>query len=439
MPTSREPARWQPLFRESPDPLAILDDRRRVRFVNAAFETWSGLRFAELRGRICRRRLQPADAAEQILAALAPSEESLAGRIAEVRRRVLLPSGSVWADLSFVPLAGSAVSGMLIRIAPSVEKGSLPSLPDRLIQIAHAHRTRFRLDELDAIGGAGKRLASQIRLAASARFPVLFHGPPGAGKEHWARVLHACAAEANRPFLTLDATLLPAETFKSHLLEHASDGFGAVLVKHPEKLTQDIQAQWAEIATRHEGPRWLAASSEPPSRSQREWHPDLAAIFETFAIAVPPLSAWKSDLPMRIESLLPTACTAAGKPPLGLSEAAMETLVRHDWPGNVAELIDALREAAHQARGERIEASDLPFRLRAEIIPEETPIRLDEVLEQTERRLIADALRKSRNNKAKAAESLGIWRARLLRRMEQLGIGGDASPGAEEPPCEIPN
>lgn len=439
MPTSREPARWQPLFRESPDPLAILDDRRRVRFVNAAFETWSGVRFAELRGRICRRRLQPADAVEQILAALAPPEESLAGRIAEVRRRVLLPSGSSWADLSFVPLAGTSVSGMLIRIAPAAAKGPLPSLPDRLIQIAHAYRTRFRLDELDAIGGPGKRLALQIRLAASARFPVLFHGPRGAGKEHWARVLHACGAEGNRPFLTLDASLLPAEVVKDHLLEHASDGFGAVLVKHPEKVPHDVQAKWAEISTRPDGPRWLAASSEPPSQSQGEWHPDLAAIFETFAIAVPPLSLWKSDLPMRIESLLRMACSAAGKPTLGLSEAALETLVRHDWPGNVAELLDSLREAAHQARGERIEASDLPFRLRAEIIPEEAPIRLDEVLEQTERRMIADALRKTRNNKAKAAESLGIWRARLLRRMEQLGIRGDDAPSAEEPPCETPS
>ena len=55
-------------------------------------------------------------------------------------------------------------------------------------------------------------------------------------------------------------------------------------------------------------------------------------------------------------------------------------------------------------------------------MPAEKPLNLDAILEQVERRLIVQALRLADNNKSRAAELLTIWRARLLRRMETLGI-----------------
>jgi transcriptional regulator with PAS, ATPase and Fis domain len=439
MSTPRESSRWQPLLRESTDPLAILDDRRRVRFVNAAFESWSGLRFAELRGRICRPRRAPADAVERMLGALTPPEETLTGRTAEIRRRIAADQGSMWVDLTFTPFAsGSSLSAMLVRFTPIPSQSPQPSLPDRLVQIAHAARSRYRTDELAACTGPWKRLASQLRLSASGRFPVLFHGPRGAGKEHWARTLHSLGTYSDRPFQTLDASLLPSGFVAESLFEE-NDRFGAVLVKHPEKLPHDLQARWADLISQEAGPRWFAASLELPSQQTGAWHPDLAAIFETFTIAVPALSGSKRDMPIRIEAALAAACAAAGTTPLAITEAAFGILLRHDWPGNMAELIDALRESALHGKGDRVDVGDLPFHLRAEIIPEDPPIRLDEALEQMERRLITEALQKSKNNKAKAAESLGIWRARLLRRMEQLGIGGGDSPAGEEPVCETPN
>ena len=53
---------------------------------------------------------------------------------------------------------------------------------------------------------------------------------------------------------------------------------------------------------------------------------------------------------------------------------------------------------------------------------EEKSINLDQVLEKAERRLIQLALRKAKGNRSRAAELLSIWRARLIRRMEALGI-----------------
>lgn len=81
-----------------------------------------------------------------------------------------------------------------------------------------------------------------------------------------------------------------------------------------------------------------------------------------------------------------------------------------------------LRGAAGHARGERLELADLPFFLRSGPMPAEKKLPLDELLEQAERRLILLALRQARGNRTRAAEILGIWRPRLLRRLDHFGI-----------------
>ena len=79
-------------------------------------------------------------------------------------------------------------------------------------------------------------------------------------------------------------------------------------------------------------------------------------------------------------------------------------------------------------------ASPAPLRLavRLDRTPEaagERPLPLDRLLEQAERRLILLALRRARGNKTRAAELLSIWRPRLLRRMEALGIADTEAGG----------
>jgi transcriptional regulator with PAS, ATPase and Fis domain len=84
---------------------------------------------------------------------------------------------------------------------------------------------------------------------------------------------------------------------------------------------------------------------------------------------------------------------------------------------------EALRDAAAASQGGPIDASHLAFSFRVPLRP---PARrapsLGDVLEQVERRMILDALRKARDNKSEAAEALGIPRGRLLRRVAALRL-----------------
>src|SRR5207253_5896942 len=123
-----------------------------------------------------------------------------------------------------------------------------------------------------------------------------------------------------------------------------------------------------------------------------------------------------------VERFLPRASRAAGREVRGVSSETTLLLRAYSWPGNLRELYEVLVGACLRAKGDTIEPGDLPFHLRHAPLPAEKPLSLDAVLEQVERRLIVQALRLAKNNKSRAAELLTIWRARLLRRMENLDI-----------------
>src|SRR3954470_1745626 len=89
------PFRWAALFQQCDDALFLLDRRRRVLFVNRAWEALAGLTLAEVRGLPCRRArpASPSDSWTEVLAhALSPTREVTAGQSARARR--LLPSRS---------------------------------------------------------------------------------------------------------------------------------------------------------------------------------------------------------------------------------------------------------------------------------------------------------------------------------------------------------
>jgi len=113
----------------------------------------------------------------------------------------------------------------------------------------------------------------------------------------------------------------------------------------------------------------------------------------------------------------------------GLTQEAWEMLRAYAWPGNLRELYAALQVAVQQTSQERIDAAHLPGAVRLAVRMAETPgaegekkLSLDKFLEEAERRLIRLALRRARGNRSRAAELLEVWRPRLLRRMEALGI-----------------
>lgn len=437
----RRPFRWQALFQRARDPVFVLDRRRRVLFVNLAFEQLTGLAPDAVRGLHCRRLRAPAADApyeDRVAHLLTPTPEALTGRAERVRRTLRRPtdSGPLWYDVDLLPLRQDDEGRFLVgRVVPvPTGRGHLPAtLPEGLMAL---RQRRVGEHTLALLGTGTPRLGHQVRLAAGLRCPVLLLGEPGCGKQTVARLIHLQSSDRERPFAALDCERLPARAVLRLVLdERGPDAPGGIYLRRPDCLLPDVQARLARWLGPLAGGELSAAEASGRPRlfgGTARLDGPLRDTLGMFVIEVPPLRERMADLPGALEWALSRLNDEGGIVTTGLTAAALEMVRSYGWPGNLTELVSVLREARHHARTERIDRDDLPAFLRLagplSQPPAVRPIDLDGVLAEAERRLIGIALRRARGVRSQAAELLGINRQRLLRRLEALGMTD-----AEEP------
>src|ERR1019366_7468193 len=191
--TAADTFRWQSFFQHSTQPIFLLNRRRRILFVNRAWESCTSLPLAEVRGRVCRRRSasQSPEKDEAILSACAPPAEAVKGQTCRVRRRT--PGSSNWWEIQFTPLAGEPdLLGILGTIRVIAAPAETPfTLPEKLMTLRDRQARRYRLEDLGGGSPSLDRLQEQARLAAQTRVPVTLLGEAGTGKQWLARAIHA--------------------------------------------------------------------------------------------------------------------------------------------------------------------------------------------------------------------------------------------------------
>jgi transcriptional regulator with PAS, ATPase and Fis domain len=444
-PPDRGPSgevRWQSYLRNAREPLFLLNRRRRLLFANHAWEACTGWSLAALRGRSCRpSRGRAENAEEAVVAALAPPHEALAGETCRARRRAPAPSAGWW-QLDFFPLLGEAgLLGILgkITVLPSMPP-VMAALPERLMALRDRQAAAYRLDALSSAPPALRRVAEQARLASQGRMPVTLVGEAGTGKHWLARAIHQGGAARERSFAVLDCRTLPALLLDDLLLEPRGGrmAFGTVYLPEPAELPRELQERLAHVLIQgdeaSDRPRIIVGHCTDPAEIVRAGRliEELHCAASTLTIPLPPLRERLADLDALVTSFLIRVRLLVDHKVGGVSPEAAVALRSHGWPGNLAELFEVLRGACARAKSERIELADLPFFLRNAPLPPERTLPLDQLLEQAERRLIGLALRRARGNRARAAELLGIWRPRLVRRMEHFGIEAGGADDAQE-------
>jgi len=280
--------------------------------------------------------------------------------------------------------------------------------------------------------------------------PVLLVGEPGAGKETLARIIHGHGASREQAFAALDCRRLPAAAVADVILAERQGpvwrALSAVYLAEPACLPRDLQLRLCEwLAAGGDGPRLLAGCARDPACEVREGRllEELHWRMGTLTLELPPLRQRLEDLPHLVGRMLHEVNLEEGPKVEGLTEAALEAFRAYAWPGNLAELRRVLASARARATRPLLDVADLPHALRLARQIEQDPARasgnslaLEEVLQEVERRLIRLALARTRGNRSRAAELLRIHRPRLLRRMEALGLEGQAGEPEGEGPCE---
>jgi transcriptional regulator with PAS, ATPase and Fis domain len=425
---------WWAFFQRSRTPVFVLGKGRRLRFANPAWERLAGVKLADARGMVCSAHRH----GTPLAAALAPTPEALAGR-PDSARRPAPPgrTGPPWWDVTFAPLAGDdGLLGLIGFIAvvgervPAAER----KVPAGVMATRDRHARHFTLDLLAGTSPAAGRFVSQVRLASQTTAPVWLVGEPGSGKETAARVIHHAGTRRERMFVGLDCSALQPYLIDGLLAGHGglvgSDRVGTVYLKDPAALPRDFQQRLVELFAEGKPatPRLVCGSTRPAAddRDHRGLLPDFHADLSVLEIRVPPLRERVEDLPRVVLRMLewvthPKAALA------GIDPSFFRVASAYAWPGNLRELRDVLTAVVAAAGTGRVTAEHLPWDVRARAGVAGAPpggpsLQLDPILEAVEKRLIRLAFRKTHNHQTEAAELLGIFRARLWRRLEALGI-----------------
>jgi DNA-binding NtrC family response regulator len=323
-----------------------------------------------------------------------------------------------------------------------------------------ARRTWEELAERHDLSGAvwaSERMHAVVTLAlqvARADVPVLITGPSGAGKEKVAEIIQANSRRKGRPFVRVNAGALPDELLESELFGaeagaftgatrrrvgrfEAADGgtlfldeIGNLSPSGQMKLLRVLQSgQFERLGsseTRKVDVRLLCATNADLKREimAGRFREDLYYRLNVVELAVPPLAERPEDVLPLAERFLRDLSPAPTGALWRLAPAARERLLRYGWPGNVRELENTLRRAVLVAAGETIQEQDLGLGVAVEAVPvprlpESEPVG-EEVL--AERLKIERALADAGGVVAKAADSLGLSRQALYRKMEKHGL-----------------
>ena len=323
-------------------------------------------------------------------------------------------------------------------------------------------------DQIVGASAAMQEVFKRIALVAPTDSSVLITGESGTGKELVARAIHRHSRRADKPLVPINLASLSPTLVESELFGHVRGAFtgaessraglleladqATVFFDETGDIPLGTQVKLLRVLEQHEltpvgdtqvrstNFRTIAATSR---NLRKDFHAgsfrqDLYFRLATFEIALPPLRERTGDIPLLAERFLRRA-TPMDQAVTKLTDAALKELAGRAWPGNVRELRNAVEHAALLARGAAIGPNHLPPPLDLDesspdpagqlrdavrrwaiqqLSESETPKHLyDDFLAQVEPALFDEVLSTTSNNRAAAAELLGIHRATLRKKL----------------------
>ena len=273
---------------------------------------------------------------------------------------------------------------------------------------------RMLLPGLIGTGPLWRRACSEIENGHRAGGWIVLEGEPGVGKLSLLRALHQ-RVEPTRRFSVVDGADAAAPNDARWLTQARRtiiEEDGTIVLRHLDRLN--------DVAL-----RLLSSALEEAARRQGAWvavavpegvvPPELGRLLRLFPSTVhaPPLRHHVED----VEQLVPFLLNRLGcGGQLACSAEAMQLLLRSAWPGNVQQLLDALRHVLRHRRSGVISPTDLPPEIQS------LSRRRLSTMEAIERDAIVLALQDASGNKAQAARALGMSRATIYRKIHDYGV-----------------
>ena len=293
-----------------------------------------------------------------------------------------------------------------------------------------------------------KRVTETIEKIATTDANVLILGENGTGKEVVAREIYRKSLRSEEIFVGIDLGSLNENIFESELFgyekgaftdaKHAKPGrfeiasggtlyldeIGNLPLSLQTKLLSAIQnRKITRLGSNKEIPvdiRLICATNKPLYEMVEtgEFREDLLYRINTIQIDIPPLRDRSEDIPLLAEFFLQKYVHKYQKRIIRIGRNGMEKLVKHIWHGNVRELEHSIEKAVILSGRQVLEAGDFQFYSRSD----RTAQMQSYNLEENEKKLIGQALRKFNGNISQSAKELGINRSTLYDKMKKYDL-----------------
>ncbi len=274
---------------------------------------------------------------------------------------------------------------------------------------------------------------------------ILLIGETGVGKEIFAEYIHQSSSRAQKPFVKIALSAMPADLLESELFGHEKGSFtsantekkglleiaesGSIFLDDIDDVPLQIQTKLLRVLESRElmriggihpipiDVRLITASKIDLKElvNRGIFRADLFYRINVMPINIPPLRERRDDIPPLVEYFLKHY-----KPEkiIQLSPSALKALVNYSWPGNVRELKNVIQRIALFAEDE-IEVTDLPAEIQTENPMEfllkacnkcyvDGEMDFDQIVGCLEHNLLKEALKKTMGNQSQAAKSLGL-------------------------------
>ena len=338
-------------------------------------------------------------------------------------------------DLRFLAVISGLIAQTVIRIqAVSEERKRLERENIRLKQELSG---KYQIDNIVSGSSRMQEVFEMISRVATSNATVLLRGESGTGKTLVAKAIHYNSKRSKGPFIAVNCSALPETLLESELFGHEKGAFtganslkkgrfelaekGTLFLDEIGELSQAVQVKLLNVVQEREfqrlggikpikcNVRLVTATNKDLEKAVEEgtFREDFYYRLNVFPVYLPPLRERRTDILLLAEYFLEEFAAENKKNISRISTPAIDLLMQYHWPGNVRELQNCMERAVLICDEESIKSYHLPPTLQtADSVSNENPLSLSAAVENFEREIIIDALKKEHGNQTKAAKLL---------------------------------
>ena len=332
-------------------------------------------------------------------------------------------------------------------------KSDSKQLREENVRLRRELKSHFNIHNMVGTSNAMKEVYRLIEQVSNSNATVLLRGESGTGKDLVAHAIHYNSLRAEKPFIKVNCTALPDTLLESELFGHEKGAFtgaserklgrferahggtifldeiGDFSLNLQVKLLRVIQFKEFErvggLETIKTNVRIVVATHKNLEEQIKEglFREDLYYRINVFPIYMPPLRDRKDDIMLLADYFLEKIAAENNKDISRISTPAIEMLTRYHWPGNIRELENCIERAVLLCNDDVIRSEHLPPSLQMIKKDEAVAQRsLTEIIENKERELIVDALKKFDGKQRKTARELRISERVLGYKIKKYNI-----------------